>query len=57
MTEKGRSIYEEYCNKQNKLLELSDADAFIQGFRLGARIILDVVGNYDSPLPTLRENS
>ena len=29
MTEKGRAIYEDYCNKQNQLLELSEADAFI----------------------------
>ena len=57
MTEKGRSLYEEYCNKQSKLLELSDADAFIQGFRLGARMILDVVGSYDSPLPPIGRNS
>ena len=55
MTEKGRSIYEDYCNKQNQLLELSEADAFIQGFRLGARIILDVIGTYDSPLPPMTE--
>ena len=56
MTEKGRSIYEDYCNKQNQLLELSEADAFIQGFRLGARIILDVIGAYNSPLPPMAEN-
>ena len=55
MTEKGRSIYEDYCNKQNQLLELSEADAFIQGFRLGARILLDVIGAYDSPLPPMAD--
>ena len=56
LSEKGRAIYEDYCNKQNKLLELGEADAFIQGFRLGARIILDVVTDYASPLPPMAGN-
>ena len=55
MTEKGRSIYEDYSNKQSKLADMDNADAFIQGFRLGARIILDVIGNYASPLPPMSE--
>lgn len=31
----------------DEVTEIRDTDTFIEGFRLGARIVLDVVGNYE----------
>ena len=32
---------------QDEITEIRDTDTFIEGFRLGARMILDVVGDYE----------
>ena len=36
-------------------MDVSECDTFIRGFRLGARMILDVVGDYDSPMLQVNE--
>lgn len=38
--------YDELKNLQFDLMNLSEEDTFIVGFRLGARMILDVIGEY-----------
>ena len=41
-----QSHYEELQNLQLKLFDISEQDTFIVGFRLGAQIVLDIVGDY-----------
>ena len=51
----GKKTYETYCDQQGQLDDVKDCDSFIRGFRLGARMILDVVGDYDSPMLQINE--
>ena len=44
-----------YCDQQAHVEDVKDCDTFIRGFRLGARMILDVVGDYDSPMVQINE--
>ena len=51
----GKQAYEAHCEQQGRLDDVSECDTFIRGFRLGARMILDVVGDYDSPFVQVNE--
>ena len=44
-----------YCDQQAHVEDVKDCDTFIRGFRLGVRMILDVVGEYDSPMVQINE--
>jgi len=44
--------FEEIQELQLKLIDISETDTFIVGFRLGARMILDVVGEYRGQFKT-----
>lgn len=46
LSDEKQKHYEELEKLQYKLFDISERDTFIVGFRLGARIILDVVGEY-----------
>ena len=48
----GKKAYEACCEAQSEMSEIAERDSFIKGFRLGAKLILDVVSPYDSQLPT-----
>lgn len=50
-----KQFYDVYCAKQAELTEIAERDSFIRGVRLGARIVLDVLGEYHSQLPLLGE--
>ena len=50
LSDVGKKAYDAHCTQESKLMDISECDAFIRGFRLGARMILDVVGEYDSPM-------
>ena len=51
----GKKAYQDYCDHHADLEDIRDCDTFIRGFRLGARMILDVVGEYDSPMVQINE--
>ena len=51
----GKKAYDEHSTQESKLADISECDSFIRGFRLGARMILDVVGDYDSPMVQVNE--
>lgn len=57
LSAEGKKAFDEYCYKQSELNTLSESDAFVQGFRLGAKIILDVLGEYRSDMPQIRDFS
>ena len=52
----GREAYEASCKTHCELTEATEMDSFIKGFRLGAKLILDVVSPYHSPLPISTED-
>jgi len=46
LTPEGKKQMEAISDLRNDMTILGEEDAFIYGFRLGARIIMDVVGEY-----------
>ena len=55
LSDAGKKAYQVYCDQQAHVEDVKDCDTFIRGFRLGARMILDVVGEYDSPMVQINE--
>ena len=49
LTEEGKVIYEKLANNQIERLDLTGRDMFSKGFRLGARIMLEVMSGNDDP--------
>lgn len=55
LSAEGKEAYKAHYENQMKLFWMSEQDTFIYGVRLGARFMLDVVGEYPSPLPQVGE--
>ena len=55
LTAEGKKAYDDYYNAQLELADISERDSFIRGIRIGARFILDIVGEYHSQLPQPNE--
>ena len=53
LSAEGKTAFDEYCEKEQQLTDISEQDAFIKGVRIGAKLILDILGEYDSQLPQL----
>ena len=47
----GKKIYKDHYDLQLQMLDISEQDAFIQGVLFGARFMLDVISEYQSPMP------
>ena len=52
LSPEGKAAYDTFCRKQAELSEISECDCFIRGVRIGARLLLDIVGDYPSQMPT-----
>ncbi len=50
LSAEGKKAYESCREKQMEVDRLSDYDAFLRGFRLGAGIILDIISDRDYPM-------
>ena len=50
LSPEGKKAFDRYYNSQMALWDISEKDAFVRGVRLGARFILDVLGEYRSDL-------
>lgn len=55
LSAEGKKVYDAYMSKRLTLLETDDCDSFIKGYRLGAKLILAVLLDYDTPLPQITE--
>ena len=56
LTQAQKAIYEELYNKHIRMMAISEEECFIEGFQMGARMILDVLTNY-RPSGVTFENS
>jgi hypothetical protein len=56
LTEKGKKHFEAYQQAQIDLSVVSEREVFIEAFRLGARLVLDIVGEYQGCFETVGEN-
>ena len=48
-----KQIFDNYNELNMKLLSMSEEESFINGFRLGAKIILDVLGEHKGQFGTI----
>ena len=46
LTDKGKEHFEAYRQAQIDLSIVAEREVFIEAFRLGARLVLDIVGEY-----------
>ena len=46
LSQKGNELFQEYMDTQLKLQSIESRETFIDGFRLGAGLLLDVVTEY-----------
>ena len=46
LTEKGKTHFEAYRQAQVDLSMIAEREVFIEAFQLGARLVLDIVGEY-----------
>ena len=54
LSTEGQAVFDEYNDKEEQLADISEQDAFLQGVRIGAKMILDVLGEYPSQLPQIK---
>ena len=53
----GREVYDSLCRKRSDLAGMSEMDTCIVGFRLGARVMLEVLGEYGGQFPQVTESA
>ena len=53
LSKDGRKAYEEHASSQMAMVSISECDSFVCGFRLGAKMILEILGVPDSQLPQI----
>ena len=55
LTDKGKEHFEAYRQAQIDLSIVAEREVFIEAFRLGARLVLDIVGDYRGNFYTAAE--
>lgn len=48
LTKEGKRAFDDYLYKQDELASITEQHYFILGFRMGASIVLDLMGEYQS---------
>ena len=46
LSPEGKKYWREVADRQSDMTMLAEEDIFIYGFRMGARMILDIIGDY-----------
>ena len=55
LSPEGKKAFDNYYDTETRLMAISERDCFIKGVRIGAQFILDVLGEYRSPMPQIGE--
>ena len=55
LSPEGKKAFDKYYDTVTQLMAISERDSFIKGVRIGAQFVLDVLGEYRSPMPQLDE--
>jgi hypothetical protein len=55
LTETGTAHFDAYQQAQNELSTVAEREVFIEAFRLGARLVLDIVGEYQGDFQSANE--
>ena len=46
LSEEGKAVLKRYIAAQQDVIVCSEQETFVQAFRLGAQMVLDIVGSY-----------
>ena len=49
LTDEGKELFHKYTDSQSALNDMNQCDIFINGFRLGARVMLEIMGGTSAP--------
>lgn len=52
LSEEGRQLFEAFERAQKTLADLKEEDTCIRAFRMGAKMMADIYGDYRSPFET-----
>ena len=55
LSPEGKKVYDAFIQKQGEMIEISECDAFIKGFRLGMELLLAGLLDYGTQLPQISE--
>ena len=55
LSPEGKKVYDAFIQKQGEMIEISECDAFIKGFRLGMELLHAGLLDYDTQLPQISE--
>ena len=55
LSPEGREAFEKYFDRNYECQYISEKDCFVRGVRIGAQFVLDVLGEYRSPMPQIDE--
>ncbi len=53
LSTEGMRTFDAYINRHLALTEIEDCDSFIKGYRLGVKLLLAALLEYDTPLPQI----
>lgn len=53
LSKEQEAAYEEVHSNQMQMMSVAEEECFIEGFQIGARMILDVLTNYRPNLPEI----
>ncbi len=53
LSAEGKKAYDAYVEKQIALMDIDNCDMFIKGYRLGVKLLLAALMEYDTPLPQI----
>ena len=56
LSDDGKRVLREYQELQEQMAYISEEDMFVNGFRIGVGLILDVVGSYESQFVRYHED-
>ena len=53
LSKEQQATYEDLHSAQMQMMALAEEECFVEGFQIGARMILDVLTNYQPNLPEI----
>ena len=56
LSDEEKELFQEYQATREKMTSISEEDIFYNGFRIGAGLILDAIGTYDSQFVRYHED-
>ena len=53
LTDEGKELFHKYSDSQSSLNDMNQCDIFMNGFRIGARVMLEIMEAAEAPSTTI----